>query len=493
MDMFEMRTLEEGSRVVEKMADFAGNVIMQLFQKQNYVEEQGIKALLEHVRNGGGTRTVTVSEQRSEAFKELLKDAHIPFVEIEHVDVVTKERSIFFVYRDCDQAVMRETMERFEQTIDQACHEVDLDTFRAMVAKEPYGSVEHLSKVEVYAFREAAKAYDICFCVVSNGNDYGIVANNSKVLGQVMADLCYNLSGERGRAYEIALGDWLLQQRDFVERARPEPGQVKYIVDARNPGNFISIDEHGISTHSVGVRQEPQPDGTTKQIVYDSRHVTYPGFDAERLKTLAMELYNPVLLSAEEFSMVQGISKTKEAILAEDFIQQFKPFVDGMKQRKADLSRMPVRKPLYEREDLMGLSNLPVYAVQRISQLEIQDVYIDGNDVAYPKEIKGRIDELMDEIVYSGMTPEEKAEVAQVFENGGENRAIEYMLNIENAERSMLHANGNLNTGRFNETQREALERMRKREVKEQTMNREMAQKLKNQEIDRRMGQDAER
>lgn len=66
MDMFEMKTLAEGSRVVEKMADFAGNVIMQLLQKQNYVEEQGIKALLDHVRDGGGTRTVTVSEQRTE-------------------------------------------------------------------------------------------------------------------------------------------------------------------------------------------------------------------------------------------------------------------------------------------------------------------------------------------------------------------------------------------------------------------------------------------
>ena len=42
MDAFEMKTLNDGSRLVEKFADFAGSVILQLMQKQGYVEEQGI-------------------------------------------------------------------------------------------------------------------------------------------------------------------------------------------------------------------------------------------------------------------------------------------------------------------------------------------------------------------------------------------------------------------------------------------------------------------
>ena len=70
MENFEMATLQETGRVVEKMADFAGNVIVQLLQKQGYVEKQGIKALLDHIREGGGTLTTVVSEQRAEDFKE---------------------------------------------------------------------------------------------------------------------------------------------------------------------------------------------------------------------------------------------------------------------------------------------------------------------------------------------------------------------------------------------------------------------------------------
>ena len=87
MENFEMATLQETGRVVEKMADFAGSVILQLMQKQ------GIKALLDHIWEGGSTLTTVVSEQRAEDFKELMKTEHIPYVEIEHMDPNTKEKA----------------------------------------------------------------------------------------------------------------------------------------------------------------------------------------------------------------------------------------------------------------------------------------------------------------------------------------------------------------------------------------------------------------
>ena len=157
MENFEMATLQETGRVVEKMADFAGSVILQLMQKQGYVEKQGIKALLDHIREGGGTLTTVVSEQRAEDFKELMKKEHTPYVEIEHIDPNTKEKSIFFVYRDCDRMGVKEVLKQFEIALDQTCHEVDLETFIAMRNQKSYGTVSNLTKAEVYAFREAAK------------------------------------------------------------------------------------------------------------------------------------------------------------------------------------------------------------------------------------------------------------------------------------------------------------------------------------------------
>ena len=203
MENFEMQTLQETGRVVEKMADFAGSVILQLMQKQGYVEKQGIKALLDHIREGGGTLTTVVSEQRAEDFKELMKKEHIPYVEIEHADPNTKEKSIFFVYRDCDRMGVKDVMKQFEITLDLSCHEVDLDTFIQLTDKKSYGTVGNLTKAEVYAFREAAKEYVFEYCVVADGEKYAIVGSDAHALSCAASDMCYNLSGNLGREYEI--------------------------------------------------------------------------------------------------------------------------------------------------------------------------------------------------------------------------------------------------------------------------------------------------
>lgn len=493
MDSFEMRALQESSRVVEKLADFAGSVILQLLQKQGYVEKQGIKALLDHIRGGGGTLTSVVSEQRAEDFKELLKKEHIPYVEIEHVDLHTKERSIFFVYRDCDQAGVKEVLKQFEITLDQSCHEVDLDTFTAMMDKKPYGTVYGLSKAELYAFREAAKDYNFYYSVVADGDRYAVVGSDTKILSDVTADMSYNLSGNKGREYEASLQNYFQMQEDFTERMKPELGKVKYIVNAKNPANFISIDEQGITTHSVGRRPERGTDGVVRDVIYDCRHVTYSGYDREKLKQLALELHNPIILSEAEFSLVKGLSKTKEAILSQDYIQQHKDFVETMKKRKPDFARVPRRKPMYAKEDLIGLSNLPMEVVNVIAQLEIPKVYVDGSDIAYPKELQDSMNILLEELLYQGMTAEEKAELKQNIEGREENSAMEYMLQIENGERRVLKNAGSISPELLNEVQKEAVERMKEKEIREQTMNKEMAKMLRDRMIDKRMEQEVDR
>ena len=333
MENFEMETLQETGRVVEKMADFAGSVILQLMQKQGYVEKQGIKALLDHIREGGSTLTTVVSEQRAEDFKELMKKEHIPYVEIEHIDPNTKEKSIFFVYRDCDRMGVKEVLKQFEIALDQTCHEVDLETFIVMRDQKSYGTVENLTKAEVYAFREAAKGYVFEYCVVADGERYSIVGSDAKALSCAASDMCYNLSGELGREYEIALNNYLLQQKELVEQIKPEPGRVKYIVNKNNPANFISVDEKGITTHSVGRRLERGVDGVVRDVIYDSYHQTYEGYDKEKLKQLARELHNPIILSAEGFPLVRGITKTGEAVLSQDFVEQYKKFIKTMEER----------------------------------------------------------------------------------------------------------------------------------------------------------------
>ena len=491
MESMEMQTLQETGRVVEKMADFAGSVILQLMQKQGYVEKQGIKALLEYIREGGSTLTTVVSQQRAEEFKELMKKEHIPYVEIEHIDLNTKEKSIFFVYRDCDRMGVKEVTKQFEIALDQSCHEVDLDTFIQMTDKKSYGTVSNLTKAEVYAFREAAKGYVFNYSVAADGEKYAIVGSDAKALSCAASDMCYNLSGELGREYEIALQNYLLQQKELVERMKPEPGQVKYIVNKDNPANFISVDEKGIATHSVGRRPQRGADGVVRDVVYDCHHQTYEGFDKEKLMQLAKELHNPVILSTESFPLVKEITKKGEAVLSQDFVQQYHDFVQAMEKREPDITKLPQRKSKYTRENIVALSNVPRKVINALMQTEIPEVYVYGYDVAYPKELAERMDAFLEEHLYQGMAPEEKAklqeEMSVAEESKTKNKVVNYMLQMEDRDREMLRGGNRHPPDYYNEVQKEAMKRLAEKNVKEQVMNQEKEKVLKERSVEKRM------
>ena len=135
--------------------------------------------------------------------------------------------------------------------------------------------------------------------------------------------------------------------------------------------------------------------------------------------------------------------------------------------------------------------------IQAVVELNNPQIYADGMDVAYPKELKQQMDALLDEHLYKNLTEEEKAEVRAVVEgredSKDENKAIAYMLGIEHSERSVLRSSKEISPSLLNETQREALERREKKPVTEQTMNKEMAKLLRNQSIDRKMAMDVDR
>lgn len=97
------------------------------------MEKKGVQAILAHVEKGRGTLTASVPEGRVEEFKELLEKRHVPYVEIAYTNPETKEKSMFFVYRDSDREKMAQIIKAFALEVDQSCHEVDMASFEEMI------------------------------------------------------------------------------------------------------------------------------------------------------------------------------------------------------------------------------------------------------------------------------------------------------------------------------------------------------------------------
>lgn len=104
--------------------------------------------------------------------------------------------------------------------------------------------------------------------------------------------------------------------------------------------------------------------------------------------------------------------------------------------------------------------------IHAVVQLNNQQVFVDGTDVAFKKELKPQMDALLGEHIYKPLSEGECAEVRAVVEGRvegkDENKAIAYMLGIEQGERSILRTSKNLSLSLLNETQREALESIKK-------------------------------
>lgn len=350
MDEMEIRYVSDMGRVTEKMADFVGSVLLQLMQKQSYVEQQGVKALLRHMKKGKGIKTIAVMSEHSEAFKELLKKHHIPYVEIEHIDPETKEKTSFFLYRDSDEKKMKEVSQEFRLYLDHSCQEMDLDTFLTVSKDQEIATVSSIDVVELYAFREAAREQEIQYCVVEDGEKYRILVTEREPLEATLEDMYYILAGSMGIAYATEVKRYLEVKKQFKEQLRPIPGKVTFVVDGGNPRNFISIEEDGYTTHSLVTVEEMKPNGEKYLVVHDMVLAHYPLTEWEKVFALLTHFKKPLVMEQEDFPLVKGLTKTKEAILVPDFKEQYEKFEETCKDIPADFPKVPNWHHMMEQE-----------------------------------------------------------------------------------------------------------------------------------------------
>lgn len=114
-----------------------------------------------------------------------------------------------------------------------------------------------------------------------------------------------------------------------------------------------------------------------------------------------------------------------------------------------------------------------------------------GYDVAYPKELAERMDAIFEEYLYRGMESEEKAKLQEGMSVAEEskihNRAVNYMLQLEDRDREMLRAGNRHTSDYYNEVQKEAMKRLAEKSVKEQVMNAEKEKVLRERSVEKRM------
>lgn len=427
----------------EQMATAFADFLTALIKRQGFIEDFDAYEIVKYVSQGGSTIQTCVSLDRVDLMSELLKKHHVSYLCVNSTDPQTGESNYIFIMKN-ERGVRNAfsvVQQEFQLMLDTEKKEIPPQSFASLFKDENIGIVNNLTPEEILAFRNVSKHYDMRYTVTA-GEKRGthcIYCSNPRMLKEAMIDVSYNFSQKKGQEYAAALHEYVATAESFKEKAMHVPqGKTLYVVDAKDPRHFISITSRNFTSHSVNMETERMPGGVTREVLADTMHKTYDINKTDELFAMAKSLRTPIFLSEQEFSLVKGIAKSGEAILSEDFASRYDKVKEGLAKSKSVLMREPVHKNALEYQEMSGYVHLPKDVIRTLEQMEMKDVTIIHNDIAFPKSKQQEMDGILEALLYLDMKPLERRE-AELFYRGAGDLVIskaptepQYVLNPDN-------------------------------------------------------------
>lgn len=406
----------------EQMANVVLDFLIALLKREGYIEDFSSYAIIHHISNGGSTIQTSVSMERVDVMTELLKKHHVSFLCINNTDPLTKEQNYVFVMKDIKSVrnSFDEIQKEFQILLDNEKKEVMPQTFLSLYKNEKVGVIDNLTSEEVLAFREVSKEYEFQYTVATGEKKgtYCIYCSDLKMLKNAMMDVSYYFSGEKGQKYETNLKNYIDNIHAFTERINKVPeGKRLYLVDAKEPRHFVSITNKEFISHSINLEVERMPGGRSREVLADTLYKTYDIRQTDQLLTIAKAMKIPIFLSQQEFPLVSSILKKGEAILSENYMEQMENLKEFLKKSKSVLRKEPIYKNALEYKHMIGYVGIPKNVIQILEQMEMKDIVIVGNDIAFLKERKGEIDAILEPLLFQDLDPLQRKE-AELFYNG---------------------------------------------------------------------------
>lgn len=394
------------------MLGFGKDVTEALITKyqRDYQEERGLRSIIDFIGHGGKAEQVTIGEEQAELFRKRLQEKHVTYYET----IITRDdnsKQHMFMYKGVtvrngretptpDKLQVEQIKKMFELELSVNSKEMDVHTFKNLMNGAEVGIADNLSVEQIYAFRQNVKETDIKFCVLQDKEGkYKIYANDKTKLTNVLVKMSYDLANDDGTFSQAAV-KYAEKRHDFYEKCGTEPF---VICDKNNPNNFIYVGKHNYSIHSFQREDEPQPDGTVREIVRDSMKPQVFSMDKEQLFEHTKQISNPIMVPVEKFTLLASVNKSGVAFARPDVAVNYAEFKELHKSDDLVLDKYPKKQPRYNEQNLDGYVHLPMSLVQ---QMKMELPFIHTNDVdsiAFEKEFKPAVDKYLQEHVFDGI------------------------------------------------------------------------------------------
>lgn len=349
-----------------------------------YKEEKGIDALSKWVNDGGDLSHVEIFSEHIEDIASVFKVNHIPYV-IMNTMLGDNSPIATVVFRDKDKDIVEDIVLGYRSFISKKNKELDIYSFKSLMNESEIATASNLSMAEIYAFRREMREEDFMFCVgkdPDNQGKYQIFADSKQGLSRVLAGISYDFNAPNSN-YKKEVEQYAAQ---FKKLDSLIDTNSFYIVDGADPKNFTYVNKNSYSIHSMVVTKERQPDGTLLDVVSDPAAKVFNDVKAKSLFKQAMLYKKPMIISEEEFYLVEGYRKNGQAIESKFFPTQCESLRCEWQSRKASLTHYPRKQTFMQREKLMGYVHMPQNFLKELAE-QYPQIYIhyDGS-MAFQKD-----------------------------------------------------------------------------------------------------------
>ncbi len=394
--------MSESSKVLIALLEMLNNI--QLSQRGNYNPnaQKAHKVLMSHVKNGGSLLADSIAPGKdADIYEQLLKAYHVPFISSRVPDENGEERVVFFT-RDSDKNIMDTIRNRYMYELHMGLKELDLTDFIKYNEGQNVVEISGLSEAMVTVFRHYSVAEDVSFSIAEQPDGtYSILYTPRDENGVMRAVKAaeYDLSGKQGEIYKKNIENDIHNREAFFDRCLPKnDDEVIYVVDSYNPSEFIAVTSKDFSIHSLHRDKVSLFDGSIEEQIVDKNSIKVPNHNRAELEDRLLQLRKPVVLTAEEMSLVTGIDEKGVAkpIQGEDFIRAYKDLSLSLKSRTDYYEPIKIREMLNPDMQVHAYTNLFPDAITRLKK-EIadgafsKDVVLEGETIAFTDNDRAKI------------------------------------------------------------------------------------------------------
>ena len=403
-------------------------------------DDKGYQKLQWHIKHGGKVKQSIIDPEDQAAFETALRAYHVPYTKLEIKDTDGNPKEVYITRAGANPEVpknqrallsddsrqINDAWKIFSVNIQAGMSEISAQDFIAAANNKNISQTQGLTQEEVEIFRKTMAGRNGSYTFTVNKDnpkkfDLLYLEKDKEQIGIALKDMAFELSGITGHAFRDQLTEDMAAEKKFKENAIPTGKETMYIVDADKPNEFISVTRDGFRTHSIQTAKEKTKEGQ-KEVYLDVDGKGYRKHN--KLLDFTRELKKPVVMTAEEFKLVQGFGSDGKAILPEQ--SQIKNIYDKTKESLKDRS---FYHGIRERqiEDIGKVYTLTNIDSDRMSTvheaidkagLQTKAVIV-GQSIAFPEDIKDQMDRIFDETLYKGLTPLEKIEDRTYFEGRG--------------------------------------------------------------------------